>query len=123
MRTPPGKFLTDLRETIAGEQASPRMRQAAGQLSDALRTGDAAAAAKLFSYDAVYVDQGLRLHIEGRYAIARYLERAITSVPYGKGSALRHVVGGRQGRRLRMDCRPRGIGWSWDNCLSIGPNV
>jgi hypothetical protein len=97
MRTPPGKFPTDFKETLVGEQASPPMRQVAGRLTDALRTGDAATAAKLFSYDAVYVDQGLRLHIEGRNAIARYLERAITSVPYGKGSALRHVLGGDKG--------------------------
>jgi len=111
MRTPPDKFPTDFRETIVGEQASPRMRQVAGQLSDALRTGDAAAAAKLFSYDAVYVDQGLRLHIEGRNAIARYLERAITSIPYGKGSALRHVVGGDKGG---------GYEWIADHGGSVG---
>ena len=39
----------------------------------------------------------LHAQILGRLAIARYLNRALGKVPYGKGSTMVHVVGSDQG--------------------------
>ena len=97
MRTPADKFPTEFREKEAGDNAAPRMREAAQKLHQALAAGDAAAAAALFAYDAVYEDMALRTQILGRLAIQRYLARSLAKLPQGAGSALAHVVGSNQG--------------------------
>ena len=67
------------------------------KLASAFASGDAAAAAALFTNDAVYLDRALRVRILGKQAIGKYLARALATTPYGKGSKLMHVVGSYQG--------------------------
>ncbi|KAJ6785596.1 hypothetical protein PWT90_00468 [Aphanocladium album] len=71
----------------------PGMQAVMSKLNDMLSEGDAAGAQALFSYNAVLVDQTLRTRLLGQLAIGRYLERAVSRLPYGEGTTLRHVVG------------------------------
>jgi hypothetical protein len=59
--------------------------------------GDAAAAAALFTPDAVLEDMALRSRMRGRLAIERSLGRALGTLPYGAGVIARHVVGSNAG--------------------------
>jgi ketosteroid isomerase-like protein len=45
------------------------------KLASAFASGDAAAAAALFTNDAVYLDRPLRVRILGKQAIGKYLAR------------------------------------------------
>ena len=74
--------------------ASGKIAQVSKTLADALAAGDVAAAAALFTPDAVYEDMALHSQILGKLALTRYLYRAIAKVPYGKDSKMVHVVGG-----------------------------
>jgi hypothetical protein len=74
--------------------ASGKIAQVSKTLADALAAGDVAAAAALFTPDAVYEDMALHAQILGKLALTRYLNRAIAKVPYGKDSKMVHVVGG-----------------------------
>jgi ketosteroid isomerase-like protein len=97
MRTPPDKFPTNFDYDVASEGASAKIKDVAQKLGAAFAAGDAAAADALFTNDAVYLDRALRVRILGKQAIGKYLARVLATVPYGKGSQLRHVVGGDQG--------------------------
>jgi ketosteroid isomerase-like protein len=77
--------------------ATGKIAQVSKTLHDALANGDAAAAAALFTPDAVYEDMALHAQILGKLAIGRYLNRATLKVPYAKGSSMVHVVGGDMG--------------------------
>jgi hypothetical protein len=79
------------------EHAAPEITRVAIQLNAALSTRDATAAARLFSYDAIFEDSTLRARQEGQLAICRYLERALSALPYGPGTTLRHILGSAQG--------------------------
>jgi hypothetical protein len=50
----------------------------------------------------VLADMALRSQVIGRIEVARYLERVLGQVPYGRASTLRHIVGG-----------PGGGGFEW----------
>jgi ketosteroid isomerase-like protein len=93
LRTPADKFLTDLREASVPNNASARIRAAAGKLQTAFAGNDTKAAAALFSDDAVYEDMTLRAQVLGKLAIERYLGRALGKLPQGASSSLLHVVG------------------------------
>jgi hypothetical protein len=97
MRTPPDKFPTNFDYEVASDGASAKIKEAAGKLAAAFAAGDAKAADDLFSNDAVYLDRALRARVLGKLAIGKYLSRVLATVPYGKGSKLRHVVGSDQG--------------------------
>jgi hypothetical protein len=103
-RTPPDKFPTNFDYDVASEGASPKIKDVAQKLEAALSSGDAKAAAGLFTYDAAYLDRALRVRVLGRLAIAKYLSRVAATVPYGKGAKLVHVVGS-----------DRGGGYEWVN--------
>lgn len=65
----------------------------------------------LLHTDVVLVDRALRTHVIGRIETTAYLARVLDQVPYGRGSALRHVVGGAAGG---------GVEWtSTDDVLGI----
>ena len=96
-RTPADKFPTNFDYDVASDGASPKIKDVAKKLATAISSGDAKAAAELFSYDAVYLDRALRVRILGRLAIANYLGRVSGTAPYGKGAKLVHVVGSDQG--------------------------
>ena len=88
-------YPTDFHDDVGN--AGGKIADIAKRLDSAFAAGDAKTAAALFSYDAVYEDMALHAQILGRLAIERYLARALGAVPYGKGAALAHVVGGDQG--------------------------
>jgi hypothetical protein len=104
MRTPPDKFPTNFDYDVASEGASARVKEVSQKLASAFAAGDAAAAAALFTNDAVYLDRALRVRILGKQAIGKYLTRVLATTPYGKGSRLMHVVGS-----------DRGGGFEWTN--------
>jgi len=97
MRTPPDKFPTKFDYDVASEGASAKIKDVSQKLASAFAAGDAAAAAALFTNDAVYFDRALRVRILGKQAIGKYLARVLVTTPYGKGSKLMHVVGSDQG--------------------------
>ena len=97
LRTPADKFPTNFDYDVASDGASAKIKDAAQKLAAAFASGDAKAADALFSYDAVYLDRGLRARILGKLAIGKYLSRVLATVPYGKGAKLVHVVGSDQG--------------------------
>ena len=96
-RTPADKFPTNFDYDVASDGASAKIKDAAQKLAAAFASGDAKAAAALFSYDAVYLDRALRARILGKLAIGKYLSRVLATAPYGKGAKLVHVVGSDQG--------------------------
>ena len=96
-RTPSDKFPTNFDYDVASDGASPKIKDVAQKLAAAISSGDAKAAAALFSYDAVYLDRALRARILGQLAIGKYLGRVAGTIPYGKGAKLVHVVGSDQG--------------------------
>ena len=59
-RTPADKFPTNFDYDVAGDGASAKIKDAAQKLAAAFASGDAKAAAALFSYDAIYLDRALR---------------------------------------------------------------
>lgn len=97
MRTPPDKFPTNFDYDVASEGASTKIKDMSQKLASAFASGDAIAAAALFTNDAVYLDRALRVRILGNQAIGKYLTRVLATTPYGKGSKLMHVVGSDQG--------------------------
>jgi hypothetical protein len=88
-------YPTDFHDNIGN--ASGKIHDIAVQLNSAFASGDAKAAAAMFSNDGVYEDMALHAQILGRLAIERYLTRALSSLPCGKGAVLAHVVGSAAG--------------------------
>ena len=89
--------LTDFRQAGVGESAAAGMRTVVTPLCAALSTGNHGAAAALFSSDAVYEDMALRVQVQGRQAIQRYLSRTVMLLPFGAGVTLRHTLGSAKG--------------------------
>src|ERR1700734_3001776 len=96
-RTPPDKFPTNFDYDVSSDGASAKIKDVAQKLATAFAAGDSQAADALFSYDAVYMDPGLRARVLGKLAIGKYLSRTLANLPYGKGAKLVHVVGNDQG--------------------------
>jgi hypothetical protein len=94
LRTPAESFPTDLGEGRVPTRADARIVQASNALQAAFAAGDASRAAELLHTDVVLEDMALRARIVGRIETVRYLERVLAEVPYGRGSTLRHVIGG-----------------------------
>ncbi len=107
MRTPAEKFPTNFDYDVVSDGASAAIKDVAQKLAAAFATGDGAAAAALFSNDAVFLDRALRVRILGKQAIGKYLGRVSATAPFGKGAKLVHVVGS-----------DRGGGYEWINDAS-----
>ena len=90
-----GPYPTDFHDNVVN--ASDRIRHVSRTLQSALQSGNAAAAAQLFTPDAVYEDMALHTRIEGQIQIQRYLARGLSQLPYGVGASIAHVVGSDQG--------------------------
>jgi hypothetical protein len=56
--------------------------------------------------DVMFTDMALRTQVIGRIETGRYLERVLGRVPYGQGSAFRHVVGGADGGGFEWTAGP-----------------
>ncbi|KAJ3474284.1 hypothetical protein NLG97_g9914 [Lecanicillium saksenae] len=87
----------------------PSMQALVSKLNSFLSKGDAAGAQSLFSYNAELVDSTLRTRLVGQLAIGRYLQRAVSLLPYGEGATLRHVVG-----------KGKGGGYEWKSVQGRG---
>lgn len=91
---PANQFPSDFGESTVGETAAPAMRRVARDLAQALRKGDGAAAAELFSPAAVFEDVPAHIQIVGPGSIGNYLTSAASLLPYaGPGTSVRHVLG------------------------------
>ncbi len=88
-------YPTDFHDGVVN--AAPAIVRTAEALQKAFAAGDAAAAAAMFSFDAVYEDMAAHTRLVGQLQIGRYLNRALSEVPYGPGASVAHVVGGRMG--------------------------
>ena len=103
-RTP----LTNYNDSVSN--ASTQLKLVSQALQTAYSAGNAAAAAALFTPDAIYEDMGLHTRIEGQVEIQRYLTRALPVVPFGSDAALVHVSGSDQGG-----------GFEWSAATSAAP--
>lgn len=103
-----GPYPTDFRDNIVN--ASARIKQVAHALQSAFSLNDPAAAALLFTPDAVYEDMALHTRVEGQLQIQRYLTRGLGLLPYGVGASVAHVVGS-----------DRGGGYEWHASDSAAP--
>lgn len=97
MRAPADRFPRDMQDAKVATTAPAELTRAATALHKAFAAPDASAAAAGMHTDVVFTDMALRTQVIGRIETARYLERVLGRVPYGQGSALRHVVGGAGG--------------------------
>ena len=97
IRNPPGQFATDFGEGSVGEQSPAVLRRVVSALANAFTAGDSATASALFTTDATFEDLTLHAAVVGQPAIAGFLDRARGVLPYGLGTAIRHVVGSAQG--------------------------
>lgn len=97
-------YPTDFHDDVVN--ASPAITRVADTLQQAFAAGDAAGAASLFSFDAVYEDMAAHLRLVGRLQIRRYLTRALSAVPYGPGATVAHVVGGDKGGGYEWNAAP-----------------
>ncbi len=96
-RTPADQFPRDLRDADVPTQAAPELVGVATPLHHAFATGDASLAADLMHTDVILEDRSLRASVLGRIETTRYLNRVLPTCAYGRGSRLRHVVGGTNG--------------------------
>jgi hypothetical protein len=101
-------YPTDFHDNVVS--ASAKITSVANALQKAFAAGDAAGAAALFSFDAVYEDMAAHTRIVGQLQIQRYLSRALGAVPYGTGASVAHVVGG-----------DLGGGYEWHAAASAAP--
>ena len=99
-----GPYPTDFNDNVVN--ASARIEQVSQALQSAFAAGDAAAAAQLFTVDAIYEDMALHTRVEGQLQIQRYLTRGLNQLPYGVGAALAHVVGSDQGGGFEWHAAP-----------------
>lgn len=103
-RTP----LTNYNDSVSN--ASTQIKLVSQALQTAYSAGNAAAAAALFTPDAIYEDMALHTRIEGQIPIQRYLTRALPLVPFAAGAALVHVSGS-----------DKGGGYEWTAAPSAAP--
>jgi hypothetical protein len=90
-----GPYPTDFRDNQG--TASYAVRNAAQNLQAAFAANSPAAAAQLFTPDAVFEDMALHTRVEGQLQIQRYLTRGLATLPYGPGASVANVVGSDQG--------------------------
>ena len=96
--TPKDRFPVTYREDrVGGDNASPHIVTKAKAFQKSLAEGDTAAVADMLTYDAVYEDAVLHTQIIGRSSIQAYLSHVLSVSPFGRGSTLRHIVGGDMG--------------------------
>jgi hypothetical protein len=97
MRMPPERFPSSFGEHAIGEHASPVLKDVVQGLTEALSVGDVAGAVRNFAPDVIWEDMALRTQLIGRIAVTRYLNSAVSALPYGVHSTVRHVTGDKLG--------------------------
>jgi hypothetical protein len=96
-RSPPSKFPRDFGWSKPGEHASSTLKRTVSGLAQTLGRSDSEGAARLFDENGVLEDLTLHTAVAGPQSIAGYLKRASSSLPYGHGARVRHIVGGNAG--------------------------
>jgi hypothetical protein len=99
-----GPYPTDFRDGQGSAAAA--ITAAATRLQAAFGASDPAAAAGLFTPDAVYEDMALHARVEGQPQIQRYLTRALARLPYGPGAAVANVTGSGRGGGYEWHAAP-----------------
>ncbi|HEX4092412.1 MAG TPA: hypothetical protein VHZ33_27140 [Trebonia sp.] len=79
------------------ERTSPAVARVASALAASFGAGDVDGALALMSYDVVHEDMAAHTRVRGQLQAGRYYDRALADLPYGTGSSLAHVEGGRLG--------------------------
>jgi len=74
-----------------------RLDETAARLAAAISVGDMNEVGRLMTYDAIYEDRAVRVKIEGRSPVLRYLQRSAPISPIGCGLLRGHTVGGTLG--------------------------
>jgi hypothetical protein len=69
----------------AAAVSAARLDETAARLAAAISVGDMNEVGRLVSYDAIYEDRAVRVKIEGRSSVLRYLERSAPINPFGIG--------------------------------------
>ncbi|MFJ3497763.1 nuclear transport factor 2 family protein [Streptomyces sp. NPDC086091] len=94
LRLPGDQWPADFREKTVGERAHPRMRRTVEALAQALRNGDAAALARLFSADVTFEDLTSHVVVRGRRSAVAYLTGGGQRPPGAAADlVVRHTVG------------------------------
>lgn len=88
------------------ERASAEVIKAAQALQAAFGAGDAAAAAALFTWDAVHEDMAAHTRVRGQLQIQRYYTRALAQLPFGAGASYVHAEGSDQGGGYEWTAAP-----------------
>lgn len=78
---PPDQFPTDWRESVAGETASPVIRDVARRLNRALAGHAVADAVALFAPDVLFEDEAAHVTLNGTAAVSGFLTRAGGDLP------------------------------------------
>jgi hypothetical protein len=99
-----GPYPTDFHDNVVN--ASDRIKQVSQALQSALAANNPAAAAALFTPDALYEDMALHTRVEGQLQIQRYLTRGLATLPYGVGASVAHVVGSDRGGGYEWHAMP-----------------
>jgi hypothetical protein len=113
MRQPDEQFPADFKESLVGDVATARIKQAATSLNQALAANDPAGAAALFAPDATLVDLTAHLRVTGPRHITKFLAAAQGTLPYtGPEVEVRHVAGSDAGGGYEWKANgvvPRGV--------------
>jgi len=110
MRTPPDRF-PDLYGNLPDRKGS-RVDDVVAPLHQAFASVEPDDVAALFAPDGVFEDTTLRTTVRGRAAVARYLRRAGSALPYGPGARVRHIAGADLGGGFEWQSSgevPRGV--------------
>jgi ketosteroid isomerase-like protein len=94
LRTPAASFPATFGEAQVGEYASGQASRVISAFATALANGDVATAAAGLTDDVVLTDLALHAEVIGHQSVSGYLTRAVSQLPYGVGSKVRHIVGG-----------------------------
>jgi ketosteroid isomerase-like protein len=97
LRTPAASFPATFGEAQVGEHATGPAGPVIATFATALAAGDVTTATAALTDDVVLSDLALHTEVIGHQSVTAYLTRAMTELPYGIGSKVRHIVGGAPG--------------------------
>jgi ketosteroid isomerase-like protein len=97
LRVPAKGFPASFGEEITAVRAADQLQQIVGKFSFALASALPADVIATLHDDVTFEDLTSRTTIRGKAAVEQYLARTIENLPYGRGSAVRHIVGSDMG--------------------------
>lgn len=93
LRVPLQEFPATFGEESTGAPADEGLQLLVSKLSSGLAGASPAEVVDTLHDDVAFEDLTFRTAIHGKAAVEQYLSRTIAELPYGRGSAVRHVVG------------------------------